>query len=177
LAHGWVYSFGIGSKEESANDLLPAALSTNSVFSGETVIEPVIPQTGTLTTGPVTESQSTNLPTTDFPTSSILWGALAAAALGALTADAVQKKSFGGVTNPGVAAQTSTLTSGGLTVPAGEAQSMNFSTEPVTNSPTTNPLTTPGVPSTSSGQVLWGTAAAAAIGAFLSDAIAEQRRK
>jgi hypothetical protein len=85
----------------------------------------------------------------------------------------------------GLIFKTSTITSGGLTVPAGAAESISpalsvvevFSAEPVTNIPTTNPPTTTGVPSTGSGQTLWGTAATATIGAFLSEAIAEQRRK
>lgn len=161
----------------------PAVPPTEASFGGEIITEPAVPpvvpqKSETLTTGPVT-TQSTN-----FPTTNILWGAIAAAALGAVAADAIRKKeketasSFGGEANHGIPAdaQTRMVTSGGLTAIASATGStipvLNvveaFTAEPVTNLPTNTP-TTPGI--------LWGTAAVSAIGTFLSNAIAEQRKK
>jgi len=147
-------------------EVSPVLPSPEANFGGETVIEPAVPQSEM---GPVTDSQSTNLPIANFPTTNILWGVIAAAALGAVAAETIQKKSFGGEVNQVSSTQTSTITSGGLTVSAGAAETINFSAPPVTNLPTANIPTTPGI--------LWGASAAAAIGAFAADAAVEARKK
>ncbi|MCJ7435309.1 MAG: hypothetical protein MUO77_17660, partial [Anaerolineales bacterium] len=101
---------------------------------------PVTPQNETLTAGPVTESQPANLPATDFPTTSIpstssgqaLWGAMAAAALGAVAAESIQKKSFGGEAVSALSRRTEPVEV------AVEASTVEFTAEPITNVSTAN---------------------------------------
>ncbi|MCJ7434447.1 MAG: Ig-like domain-containing protein, partial [Anaerolineales bacterium] len=116
----------------------PVLPSPEATFGGETVIEPIVPQSSTLST----ESQPANLPasnpsTTNLPTSTIVWGSIAAAALGAVAAEAVQKKSFGGEAVSALSRRTEPVEV------AVEASTVEFTAEPITNVSTANLPTTP----------------------------------